>query len=109
MFTRTKLVFGTLLFFALHGAAFSAAGMHAQDLMFHPMDQGGGHQHGQPSGGRRGKLYMLMNGEDSTMKMWKPDGTPVDVDFSGDHFYLPKSGVDNYHAVGVELRRSCWR
>ena len=101
MKAEMRILATLLVLFCLHGGV-AAEGMNQYDLMFHPVTQGGGHQHGQPPGRSSGKLYMLMNGADSEMRMWKPDGSIIEMTVAGDHFNLPKTGVDNYHAVGVE-------
>ena len=104
MAIKAGIISGFILFAVLYGTA-PAAGLLDGELMFHPMNQGGGgHQHGQSSGRPGGKAYMLMNGKNSIMRMWKPDGEPVTIKISGDYFDLPKTGVDNYHAVVVDRK-----
>jgi hypothetical protein len=58
----------------------------------------GGMQHN-----RRGpKKFMLANAEGAVARMWKPDLTSVPLKIEHGSVTLPRTGVDNYHALVVE-------
>lgn len=67
---------------------------------------------GKPAGGpenqtqthshRGPKKLMLENGEGASVTLWKPDLTTQPLTFEQGGFTLPKTGMDNYHAVVAE-------
>jgi len=58
---------------------------------------------GQQQPPRRGpKKFMLANSEGAVIRLWKPDLTSLPLTVEQGSITLPRTGVDNYHAVIVE-------
>ena len=63
--------------------------------------QAGGQQQHQQH--RRGpKQFMLANSEGAVIRVWKPDLTTLPLEVKHGSITLPRTGVDNYHALVVE-------
>ena len=61
---------------------------------------------GQQQHNRRGpKKFILANGEGAVIQLWNPDLSSQLLTAGHDSFTLPRTGVDNYHAVVVEKDR----
>ncbi|MEW8251872.1 MAG: carboxypeptidase-like regulatory domain-containing protein [Candidatus Thiodiazotropha sp.] len=89
MYRRLLAVFIPASLLSISGAAFAAQAENPAP---------------EPSHNHRGgeKRIILENGEDATITLWKPDLSTEPLTLEHGAVTLPKTGMDNYHAILAE-------